>query len=425
MNERYVDVAVIGAGPAGLAAAAAAKKEGAEKVVLIERDFRPGGILEQCIHTGFGLKYFGEELAGPEYAERFIKVCDELGIEMMLNTMVLSIDGQNHLIHAANKSGAVLVEAGAIILSMGCRERTRAQIVIPGSRPAGVYTAGTAQRFCNVQNHIVGNEIVIVGSGDIGMIMARRMTLEGAKVKAVIEVMPYLAGLTRNRVQCLDDFGIPLYLSHTIVDIDGKRRVKSVTVAKVDEKKQPVPGTEFKIDCDTVLLSVGLIPENEVSKTAGVALDRVTNGPVVDNTMMTNIPGIFACGNVVHVNDLVDNVSTESELAGTYAARYAAGQGGEGGTEIPVKPGNLVRYMVPQSVKPDKTEKEVKMYFRVLAPTKQVTIEASCGDRVLYKARKAFVNPGEIEQIRIPAEKLSGLTQGEIVVNVTKEEVKV
>ena len=307
---------------------------------------------------------------------------------------------------------------------MGCRERTRAQIVIPGSRPAGVYTAGTAQRFCNVQNHIVGNEIVIVGSGDIGMIMARRMTLEGAKVKAVIEVMPYLAGLTRNRVQCLDDFGIPLYLSHTIVDIDGKRRVKSVTVAKVDERKQPVPGTEFKIDCDTVLLSVGLIPENEVSKTAGVSLDRVTNGPVVDNTMMTSVPGIFACGNVVHVNDLVDNVSTESELAGIYAARYASLQGGEGEIKIPVKPGNLVRYMVPQSVKPEQTEKEVKMYFRVLAPTKQVTVEASCGDKILYKARKAFVNPGEIEQIRIPAEKLSGLTQGEIVVNVTKEEVK-
>ena len=424
MNEIYADVAVIGAGPAGLAAAAAAKKEGAGRVILIERDFRPGGILEQCIHTGFGLKYFGEELAGPEYAQRFIAVCNELGIEMMLNTMVLNIDGQEHLIHAANKTGALLIEAGAIILSMGCRERTRAQIAVPGYRPAGVYTAGTAQRFCNVQNHIVGNEIVIVGSGDIGMIMARRMTLEGAKVKAVVEVMPYLAGLTRNRVQCLDDFGIPLYLSHTIVDIDGKRRVKGVTVAKVDERRQPVPGTEFKIDCDTVLLSVGLIPENEVSKTAGVALDRVTGGPIVDHTMMTSVSGIFACGNVVHVNDLVDNVSAESELAGTHAARYVKDGCGQDAPCIPIRPGNLVRYMVPQSVKPGLAEEEVKMYFRVLAPTRQVTIEAVCGDTVLYRARKAFVNPGEIEQIKVPAGKLQALTEGEIIVNVMKEEVQ-
>ncbi|MDL2253905.1 NAD(P)/FAD-dependent oxidoreductase, partial [Ruminococcaceae bacterium OttesenSCG-928-I18] len=269
MSELYYDVAVIGAGPAGLAAAAAAKKEGAEKVVLVERDFRPGGILEQCVHTGFGLEYFGEELSGPEYARRFIEVCEGLGIEMMVNTMVLSIDGPERLIHAANRSGSVRIRAGAIILAMGCRERTRAQILIPGTRPAGVYTAGTAQRFCNIQNHIVGNEIVIVGSGDIGMIMARRMTLEGARVKAVVEVMPYLAGLTRNRVQCLDDFDIPLYLNHTITEIHGKLRVNKVTVAEIDKSRQPVPGTEFDVDCDTVLLSVGLIPENEISKTAG------------------------------------------------------------------------------------------------------------------------------------------------------------
>ena len=421
MKEMYYDVAVIGAGPAGLAAAAAAKKEGAGKVVLIERDFRPGGILEQCIHTGFGLKYFGEELAGPEYAQRFINVCEELGIEMMLNTMVLRVDGEEHLIHAANKSGTITVKAGAIVLSMGCREKTRAQITVPGSRPAGIYTAGTAQRFCNVQNHIVGNEIVIVGSGDIGMIMARRMTLEGAKVKAVVEVMPYLAGLTRNRVQCLDDFGIPLYLGHTIVDIEGKKRVKSVTVAKVDDKRQPVPGTEFTIPCDTVLFSVGLIPENEVSKTAGVQLDRVTGGPIVDNTMMTNVPGIFACGNVVHVNDLVDNVSAESELAGTSAARYVRGNKEEDG-RLPVKAGTMVRYMVPQYVRPEQVEREVKMYFRVLAPQQNVVIEARCGDSVLYHAKKKFVNPGEIEQIRVPAEKLAGLKEGEIVVCVEREE---
>lgn len=420
MSELYYDVAVIGAGPAGLSAAAAAKKEGAKKVVMIERDFRPGGILEQCIHTGFGLKYFGEELAGPEYAQKFIEVCNDLGIEMMLDTMVLSIDGPNHKIHAANKTGALSISAGAIILSMGCRERTRAQIVIPGARCAGIYTAGTAQRFCNVQNHIVGKEIVIVGSGDIGMIMARRMTLEGAKVKAVVEVMPYLAGLTRNRVQCLDDFGIPLYLGHTIVDIDGKRRVEKVTVAKVDDNRQPIPGTEFDISCDTVLLSVGLIPENEVSKSAGVKLDNVTKGPIVDNTMMTNVPGIFACGNVVHVNDLVDNVSTESEIAGTYAAKYVLKKNHKKSVSIPVKPGNLVRYIVPQSVGAGSVEQDVKMYFRVLNPTKNVTIEAKCGDYVLYKARKMFVNPGEIEQVKIKADNLNALTAGEIVINVTQ-----
>ena len=422
MSEWNCDVAVIGAGPAGLAAAAAAKKEGAEKVVLIERDFRPGGILEQCIHTGFGLKYFGEELAGPEYAHKFIETCTELGIEMMLDTMVLNIDGSERMIHAANKTGAVRVKAKSIVLSMGCRERTRAQIVIPGARPAGIYTAGTAQRFCNVQNHIVGKEIVIVGSGDIGMIMARRMTLEGAKVKAVVEVMPYLAGLTRNRVQCLDDFGIPLYLGHTIVDVDGKKRVKKVTVAKVDEKRQPIPGTEFDIDCDTVLLSVGLIPENEVSKSAGVALDPITKGPIVDNTMMTVVPGVFACGNVVHVNDLVDNVSTESEIAGMYAAKYALGKNEGSAVSVPVKPGNLVRYMVPQSVEAGKVENDVKMYFRVMAPTQNVTIEAKCGDTVLYHAKKKFVNPGEIERIQIPADRLNQLAGGEIIVSVTKNE---
>lgn len=419
MNELYYDIAVIGAGPAGLAAAAAAKKEGVEKIVIIERDFRPGGILEQCIHTGFGLKYFGEELSGPEYAQRFIDVCQAEGIEILLDTMVLNIDGKDHLIHAANREGAVRIKAGAIILSMGCRERTRAQILIPGSRPAGIYTAGSAQRFCNVQNHIVGKEIVIVGSGDIGMIMARRMTLEGAKVKAVVEVMPYLAGLTRNRVQCLDDFGIPLYLGHTIVDIDGKLRVEKVTVAKVDEKKQPIPGTEFEIPCDTVLLSVGLIPENEVSKSAGVTLDPVTKGPIVDQTMMTEVPGIFACGNVVHVNDLVDNVSRESEVAGVSAARYVKRGVGKG-ISIPVKPTGLVRYMVPQSVEAGTVEDAVSMYFRVLTPTENVIIRATCGDTVLMQKKKKFVTPGEIESICIPADKLNALQGGEIIVQVDK-----
>lgn len=421
-SEYKYDVAVIGAGPAGLAAALAAKKEGAEKVVLIERDFRPGGILEQCVHTGFGLKYFGEELSGPEYAYRFIKKCEDKRIEMMLNTMALNIDGANRVIHAVNQNGAVQIKAGAIVLSMGCRERTRAQIVIPGSRPAGIYTAGTAQRFCNVQNHIVGREIVIVGSGDIGMIMARRMTLEGAKVKAVVEVMPYLAGLTRNRVQCLDDFGIPLYLSHTVVNIEGKRRVNRVTVAKVDEGRQPIKGTEFDIDCDTVLLSVGLIPENEVSKSAGVELDPVTKSPLVDQNMMTRTPGIFACGNVVHVNDLVDNVSTESEIAGDSAAKFAKGTLKGADNEISVKPGTLVRYMVPRFIEAGGVEREIKMYFRVTEPAKNVTIEAKNGEETLYHSRKKFVNPGEIEHIQIAAVQLIRLKGGDIVVNVIKDE---
>lgn len=419
MSELYYDVAVIGAGPAGLAAAIAAKKQGAEKVIVIERDFRPGGILEQCIHAGFGLKYFNEELSGPEYAGRFIHEAKDQNIEFMVNTMVLRIDGPNRIIHAVNNTGSLSIKCGAIVLSMGCRERTRPQIQIPGTRPAGVYTAGAAQRFCNVQNHIVGNEIAIIGSGDIGMIMARRMTLEGAKVKGVFEIMPYLAGLTRNKVQCLDDFGIPLYLSHTVIDIEGKYRVKSVTVAKVDEHKQPIPGTEFVVPCDTVLLSVGLIPENEVSKSAGVQLDPITKGPIVDNTMETSVPGIFACGNVVHVNDLVDNVSRESEIAGASAAVFS--DKGESADKKKVSPGNLVRYVVPQYVN-SQVNSDVKMYFRVTEPLKNVTIQAKAGDEVIYKKKKQFVNPGEMEQISVEADKLNAMQNAGITVSVEKNE---
>lgn len=419
MKDNNYDVAVIGAGPAGLAAAASARENGAKKVVVIERDFRPGGILEQCVHAGFGLKYFNEELSGPEYAMRFIKKCESDGIEFMVDTMVLNIDSKEMVIHAVHKKGLVEIHAGAIILAMGCRERTRQQIQIPGSRPAGIYTAGTAQRFCNVQNHIVGNKIVIVGSGDIGMIMARRMTLEGSEVKGVFEIMPYLAGLTRNRVQCLDDFGIPLYLSHTVIDIDGKYRVKKVTVAKVDENKKPIPGTEFDVECDTVLLSVGLIPENEVSKTAGVRLDPITKGPVVDNTMMTNVSGIFACGNVVHVNDLVDNVSRESELAGKSAAAYAAGAHAAEDT-LRVEPGDFVRYVVPQVVDRNASE-DVRMFFRATEPMQDVVIQVKSGDKVLSRRKKQFVNPGEMDNIRVKAENLADAAGSGVTVSIMRQ----
>lgn len=422
MSNYEYDVVVIGGGPAGLAAALSAKRAGGGKVAILERDFRLGGILEQCIHTGFGLKYFGEELAGPQYAYNFIKEVEQEDIDVFLNTMVLEINGDEHQIYAVSKEkGTCNFKAKSIILSMGCRERTRAAILLPGTRPAGIFTAGTAQRFANIQNYLVGKRIVILGSGDIGMIMARRMTLEGAEVEAVVEIMPYLAGLTRNKVQCLDDFGIPLYLGHTITEIRGNKRVEGITVAKVDDKMQPLMETAFDIDCDTLLLSVGLIPENEISKAAGVQIDKVTNGPVVDHMMQTNVPGIFACGNVVHVNDLVDNVSTESEVAGSFAALYAKG-GLKANGEITVKTGENVRYLVPQTVSSANVGDNVKFYFRVLAPTQNVVIRANINGKEVYKKKKKFVNPGEIEFVEIKADELKQYENGELTVSVEKGE---
>ena len=413
------DVAIVGGGPAGLSAAVAAKKEGAEKVLIIERDESIGGILQQCIHPGFGLSYFKEELTGPEYAGRFAKEAVELGVEFLLNSMVLEVDEKENTVVCVNKEyGMTEVKAKSVILAMGCRERTRANIMIPGARPAGVYTAGSAQRLVNRQNQMVGKKVVILGSGDIGMIMARRMTLEGAEVLAVIELMDYLAGLTRNKVQCLDDFGIPLYLSHTITKIDGYQRVKGVYFAQVDANKKPIPETEQYIECDTLLLSVGLIPENELTRKAGIAMNPITNGPKVNQYMQTSAEGVFACGNVVHVNDLVDNVSTESIKAGTYAAQYAMGTLPKETKKVENISGENVRYLCPHSLSVAEENEKVTLYFRVLRPEMDVTIRVKAGDEIIATKKRQRVNPGEMENITFDTAKVRG---DNVVVEVVKE----
>jgi Pyruvate/2-oxoglutarate dehydrogenase complex, dihydrolipoamide dehydrogenase (E3) component, and related enzymes len=417
MYEINCDVAVIGAGPAGLSAAVAAKKEGAGKVLLIERDESVGGILQQCIHPGFGLTYFKKELTGPEYAGRFAEEAAALGAEVLLNSMVLEVLPESNQILCANSEyGMTRVTAKSIVLAMGCRERTRANIQIPGTRPSGIYTAGAAQRLVNRQNAMVGKNVVILGSGDIGMIMARRMSLEGAKVLAVVEIMDFLAGLTRNKVQCLDDFGIPLKLKHTITRIAGSRRVEGVYVAQVDENKKPIPKTEEYIACDTLLLSVGLLPENELTRQAEIEISPVTNGPAVNQYMQTSVPSVFACGNVVHVNDLVDNVTTESLQAGKYAALYAMGQIEGEGREVESVTGNNVRYLCPQRLREEKGAK-ANLFFRVLAPELDVRIEARCQDRVIASKKERRVNPGEMCSIQIPLDDVTD----DVIINVVKE----
>lgn len=394
------DVAIVGGGPAGLSAAVAAKKEGAEKVLIIERDESIGGILQQCIHPGFGLTYFKEELTGPEYAGRFAEEAKELGVDFLLNSMVLEVNATENCVICVNSDfGLTQIQAESMILAMGCRERTRANLMIPGARPAGVYTAGSAQRLVNRQNEMVGKKVVILGSGDIGMIMARRMTLEGAEVLAVIELMDYLAGLTRNKVQCLDDFGIPLYLSHTITKIEGYQRVQGVYFAKVDENKKPIKETEQFIECDTVLLSVGLIPENELTRKAEIEINSVTSGPKVNQYMQTSEQNIFACGNVVHVNDLVDNVSVESNRAGKFAAQYAKKTLPKGGKTVENIAGENVRYICPQLLRITEGNEKISLYFRVLHPDEQVTIRAKCGEKILASRKAARINPGEMEHI--------------------------
>lgn len=416
MKNYSYPVVVVGGGPAGMAAAISAKKNGAEKVLVIERENRLGGILKQCIHAGFGLQYFGEELTGPEYAEKFAVMAKEAGIEFMLGTTALEIREQTLV--CVNTEGVLNINFGALVLAMGCRERTRANLTIPGSRASGIYCAGSAQKLINIYGHKVGKEVVILGSGDIGMIMARRLSLGGAKVKAVVEIMPYLAGLARNKAQCLDDFGIPLLLSHTVVDIVGVDRVESVTIAPVDENRQPIMEKAEVIPCDTILLSVGLIPENELTRSADVTLSGITKGAVVNQYKQTDKPYIFACGNVLHVNDLVDHVSHESEDAGKYAALYAAGKL-PAADELPVNPGEGVRYVCPQKVAP--AEMDVDLYFRTAAPGRNTTLTVSDDNGVLVTKRLLVTTPGTIEKMTIPADKAKSAV-GKIVVTAVHKE---
>jgi thioredoxin reductase len=419
MFEINCDVAVIGGGPAGLSAALSARTEGAGKVLIIERDHTLGGILQQCIHPGFGLTFFKEELTGPEYAGRFIDSVLDSGVDALLKTMVLEvIPGEKTVICVSPEHGMTTVKYQSIVLAMGCRERTRANLMIPGTRPSGIYTAGSAQRLINRQNAMVGKKAVILGSGDIGMIMARRLTLEGAKVLAVVEIMDFLAGLTRNRVQCLDDFGIPLKLSHTVTRIVGNERIEGVYIASVDENKNPVLDTEEYIGCDTLLLSVGLIPENELTKKAEIRMSDVTNGPVVNQYMQTSEASVFACGNVVHVNDLVDNVTVESMTAGRYAARYALGAMPGTVKSVNTVPGGNIRYICPQAINVSAENEKIDLYFRVQYPDRDVKIIASSDGRTIAKKNAKVVNPGEMETLRIDTEKISGSS---VTVEVIKE----
>jgi NADPH-dependent 2,4-dienoyl-CoA reductase/sulfur reductase-like enzyme len=413
------DVAVIGGGPAGLAAAAAAKRQGAPRVVIVERDLHLGGILQQCIHPGFGLNYYHEELTGPEYAGRFIDEVRGLGIEVLLNSMVLEADPQRGITCVNPEGGMTCLKPGATVMAMGCRERTRANLRIPGSRPSGIYTAGTAQRLINRQNCMVGRKAVILGSGDIGMIMARRLTLEGAEVLAVVEIMDYLSGLNRNRVQCLDDFGIPLLLSHTVTEIVGNRRIEGVKVAEVDGNRRPRPETERFMACDTLLLSVGLIPENELTKAMGIELYPLTGGPAVNQYMQTERAPVFACGNVLHVNDLVDNVSVESGEAGRMAACFASGSLPQSRGRAGFRPGLNVRYICPQYLELPDTSREITLHYRVSRPLRSARGELSNNRRIIKTLNSVKMNPGEMEHVTLDSDLLE---PGELTLDIRGDE---
>ena len=412
------DIVIIGGGPAGLAAAVSAKQSGVDSILIIERDMELGGILNQCIHNGFGLHTFQEELTGPEYADRFIQQVDRLQIEYKLNTMVMDIGPDKRVTAMNREEGMFEIQAKAVVLAMGCRERPRGALNIPGYRPAGIYSAGTAQRLVNMEGYMPGREVVILGSGDIGLIMARRMTLEGAKVKVVAELMPYSGGLKRNIVQCLDDYGIPLKLSHTVVDIKGKERVEGVTLARVDEKGTPIAGTEKFYPCDTLLLSVGLVPENELSRGMGVEINPVTSGPKVNESLETNMDGVFACGNVLHVHDLVDYVSQEAAAAGRNAADYVrdvrnayacvrAGSAEEGKEqEIVLKPVSGVRYTVPSVIRAAHMDEELTVRFRVDGVYRNCYVSAYFDDERVIRKKRQIVAPGEMEEVKLSKEQL-------------------
>jgi thioredoxin reductase/CxxC motif-containing protein len=408
MRQISTDVAVIGGGPAGLAAAISAKKAGVKNVLLIERAEQLGGLLHQCIHNGFGLQYFSKDLSGPEYADEFLKIIDQYHIDIYLETMALNITPDKEIFAVNSSEGTLIIKAKAIILAMGCRERSRGAINIPGSRPAGILTAGTAQRFINVEGYFPGKKIVILGSGDIGMIMARRVILEGAEVKAVVEILPYIGGLVRNEIQCLKDFEVPVYIKHTVTKIHGNERIEKVTIAEVDSKNRPIKGTEQDIECDTLLLSVGLIPENEVSKTAGVELSQNIGGPVVDENMQTNIPGIFAAGNVVHVHDLVDYVTLGGEIAGQSAASYISGKLKSSRRRIKVEEGKNIRYVVPQYIS---EEGKVTLYMRVGEPAEEAMLRVNPG---LFEKKVKNIKPSEMIKIDLNEDKIDNLNGNKI-----------